>query len=178
MRLVLSILLLALALPAFAAKDAFTIEGELPRGYGYLVVDSDIARTVTNWHLSNGLTIDRLPLGQQTTLLRLPEGRYRWTSISVPYFNLPHEIDTGSSRQWQFTVARDVINYSGTLIVAEDRATDAAGVRFVNRSSEIVGRLRIKYPVLLKRYGLRFAGSYRDDFFTLIGEGDEYAQSN
>lgn len=156
-----------LATTVAMAADVYDTESELGTRYGYLVLDTLAGRPATNWQLSDGLVIKRLPLGRDTRLLRLREGNYRWEEIDVPYFDLPHRIDTSDDSRWSFTVERQKINYAGTLIIDETRASDAVGVRFVNRSSEIVARLREKYPEHVETLGVRFAGSYRDDYLAL-----------
>ncbi len=159
-----------LATTVAMAADVNDTESELGKRYGYLVIDTIVGRPATNWQLSDGMIIKKLPLGRNTRLLRLREGNYRWEEIDVPYFDLPHRIDTADDSRWSFTVERQKINYAGTLIIDETRASDTVGVRFVNRSSEIVTRLREKYPEHVATLGVRFAGSYRDDYLALDSE--------
>jgi hypothetical protein len=170
------IVALLLATTVAMAADVYDTDSELGKRYGYLVLDTIVGRPATNWQLSDGLVIKRLPLGRDTRLLRLREGSYRWEEIDVPYFDLPHRIDTSDDSRWSFTVKRQKINYAGTLIIDETRASDAVGVRFVNRSSEIVARLREKYPDHVAMLGVRFAGSYRDDYLAL--ESGEVANAS
>ena len=167
---------LLIATTVAMAADVNDTESELGTRYGYLVLDTIVGRPATNWQLSDGLVIKRLPLGRETRLLRLREGNYKWEEIDVPYFDLPHRIDTADDSRWSFTIKRQKINYAGTLIVDETRASDAVGVRFVNRSSEILARLREKYPAHVEALGVRFAGSYRDDYLAL--ESDEAANAS
>lgn len=163
-----ALLLVALLLPVFAgAADPYDTESDLRRNHGYLVIDTIIARPVTRWRLTREFTIDRLPLGRQTLLVRLPEGRYQWQELSVPYFDLPHVYDTEDDRRWSFRIERQKINYAGTLIVDELRSKDAVGVRFINRSSEVGALLEENYASLLEQFGLVYSGWYRDDYLRL-----------
>lgn len=172
------LLLVLLLLPpgeAVPAEDAYDTESLLPSRYGYLAVDTIVGRTVTQWELSKDVVIDRLPLGESTILIRLRAGRYHWSSIDIPYFDLPHHVDLDDDDRWAFRIEPQKINYAGTLIVDPVRASDAVGVRFVNRSSQITGKLREAYPALLATLGVRWAGVERDDFLDLMQRDDGHA---
>lgn len=176
MRWLATVTLLSVAAVA-GAQDPYDTESKLGTRWGYLVIDTIVGRPTANWRLSNGLTIDRLPVGHRTIMIRLPIGRYSWEQIDIPYFDLPHELDVSDDRRWAFTIERLRINYAGTLIVSETRSSDGVGVRFVNRSSGVLDRLRENYPEHLEDYGLVFSGSYRDDFLALVMNGDETRNS-
>jgi hypothetical protein len=174
MRLLIALLLLANV--AEVRADPYDTESPLPKRWGYLVVDTISGRAVTQWRLDRTLTIDRLPLGRQTVLIRLPAGSYQWQEINIPYFNLPYRIDLFDDKRWAFRVDAQKVNYAGTLIVHETRASDSAGVRFVNRSSEVVGLLEQKFPELLQQFNLQYSGYNRDDFLgMMLGDEDRAA---
>ena len=105
------------------AEEALDPGPDLPSRYGYLVVDSIVGRVATNWQLGDVLTIENLPLGRNTRLVRLPAGTYQWQGIDVPYYDLPHQIDVSQDRRWSVVIEKQKINYAGTLIVHETRGS-------------------------------------------------------
>ena len=141
----------------------------LPASHGYLLIDSDIGRKTTDWVLNDDLVVDELPLGRTLRLLKLEKGRYQWQRISVPYFDLPHRLDLSDDSRWGFRITSGRVNYVGTLIVDEVRATDNVDVRFVNRLSEVVERFQKEYPVEAAEYELVYSGLQRDDYLSAMG---------
>lgn len=162
---------LLLPLTGDGAADPYDVISELQGKYGFLVLDTIVARPVTQWRLNRGFVVEQLPLGRQTILVRLPAGNYRWQELGVPYFDLPHRYDTSDDKRWSFRIERQKINYAGTLIVDEIRSSEAVGVRFINRSSEIRGLLEQLYPSQLTAFGVIYTGWYRDDFLSLGQNG-------
>jgi len=171
--------LVAMAMVLFVAlklhaAEPYDTESELESRYGYLVIDTIVYRTTSNWRLDKTFVIDRLPIGRRTILVRLRAGSYHWQEIDVPYFDLPHRVDLADDERWVVTVKKQEINYAGTLIVGESRGSDSVSVRYINRSSEIVELLRENYTEHLQKYGITYSGRIPDKFFQLTPEGGTY----
>ena len=158
--------LVVLCLSAASAAEPESIK--LDYKEGYVVIDTDVRRTVADWRLEGKVSMGELPLGRNLRLMPMKAGSYQWTEISVPYYNLPHALDLSDDQRWSFKVERHKINYFGTLIVAEDRGSDSVDARLVNRAAQVIELLMEQYPEHLALYQLQYAGSKRDDFIDLV----------
>ena len=167
---VLTALCLLAARPAPAADD--DVSSELNNRYGYLALDTMVERPVTNWRLSRSLAIDKVPEGRQLRLIRMRIGKYQWTEINVPYFNLPHRMDLSDDTRWAFEIHPRKINYAGTLVVGEQRSSDSVEVRFLNRTTEVLELLREKFPAQAEVFEVVYSGAARDDFLEFMREPD------
>lgn len=161
-----------IAVTALLASSASADDGEekieLDFKQGYVVIDTDVRRTVSDWQLEGKVSMGRLPIGRTIKLMPLRPGTYQWTEISVPYYDLPHALDLSDDPRWSFRVERHKINYFGSLVVGEDRGTKTVDARIVNRAAEVIELLREQYPEQMKLYELTYAGHTRDDFLALI----------
>lgn len=158
------------ATPAVWADGADPPEQTLSGRFGYLVIDTHVERKVLDWRLNDRVVIDQLPEGVHLRLLRLPAGRYQWQSVRIPWFGLAHEFDLSDDEAWSFEIERGSINYFGTMLVGEDRSRRSADVRLMNRTADMLPRLRAAFPSAVAAYPVRWAGRERDDFLPVLQE--------
>ncbi len=181
---ILLILLIAtcvlLAPVASFADTTITAHAPAPlkKRNGYLIVDLDLQRdtgaiTIGRWRGSPSASKRKLktvaelgPLreGRHLYLLSLPEGEYAWSEINIPHYDLPHRVDLSQDERWSFSVRAQQLNYSGQLLVNEDRSSDTASVLLLNRIAYSLDDLRTTFPEAFAAYPLRSAGTYRDTF--------------
>jgi hypothetical protein len=160
--------LLLLALAQVYANDAVP---ELGRNEGFVIIDTDVERRVTDWVLNANFRIQELPRERQLQIVRLRAGRYQWRELNVPHYDLPHRVDLGDDARWSFTVKPGTINYFGTLFVAPERGTNRVDVRLVNRSAEVYALMQTRFPAYLTQLPLRYTGWQEDAFLELIDAG-------
>lgn len=161
-----------------AAADAAPEKFELDYKQGYVVIDTDVRRTVSDWRLEGKVSMGRLPIGRNIQLIKMRPGSYQWTEISVPHYDLPHNLDLSDDKRWAFKVERHKINYFGTLIVGEDRGSKSVDARLVNRTAEILEMLRDQFPEQTALYDIKYAGTARDDFLELVQVSNSDAQAD
>jgi hypothetical protein len=106
-----------------------------------------------------------VPAGEHLWFLAAARGNYRWRRIRRDfgrifyYWHLPASDDA-----WSFTVEAGKINYPGVLEIEGREGVANLALRTFNRSAIAHAELTRRYPLLLERFPMRYAGSRRDDF--------------
>ena len=106
-----------------------------------------------------------LPAGEHLWFLAAAPGEYRWRRIErdfgrvLYYWHVPASYD-----EWSFTVEAGRINYPGVLEIEGREGVPILEMRSFNRSAIAHAELMRRYPLLLERFPMRYAGSRRDDF--------------
>ncbi len=177
MRLAISLVAVLQVLPVAAENpvswhnDFASVADTLKSNEALFLLDTLTEREGVSWHLTDK-TVSPLkpPMGRQLRLVKLRVGKYAWGSVEVPYFDLPYRLSLADQKRWQFTVARDQLNYLGMQFVGETRATSSIDVRLINRTAEVRALLLENHPELLNRFELTYSGYYPDDFLRFVSE--------
>ena len=101
--------------------------------------------------------------------LPIPEGLYQFTSVNVPYFDLPYVLDTTETPSWRFSIVAGQINFIGTLELAKERDVDSINVKLFNRLATNADELSQLLANDLQQLPLRSGAGLRDDF-TLLSD--------
>ena len=193
------LLILLLATPALilAAEDKakklkpLPINKEIPldEDYGYLLIKLDIAgnsptiqyrsvKSKNGQYLQKGeglkLRGDDEVIALSNTedgfyYLPMEEGLYQFTTVSVPYFDLPYMLDTTETPSWRFSIVAGQINFIGTLKLAKERDVNTINVKLFNRLATNADELRKLLADDLQQFPLRSGAGLRDDF-TLLSD--------
>ena len=159
---------------------------------GYLLVKVDVAGvapslTVTRLKNSGAFYLDESekykPLNQPFTIslkgltegfysLVLRDGLYQVTSVNVPFFNLPFELDTSDQTSWRFSIADGKTNYIGELFIDSERSSKYVNVALFNRVATDKQVIETSFPELLTAAPLRNGSGVRDDFLKLLNQPD------
>ena len=149
---------------------------KLRRGYGYLVIDTEVYRPVSEWKLSSRVSIEDIQQGHHIRFVALKAGNYHWQSINVPHFDLPFRRDFTDEERWAFTIEAGKINYIGRLLVKEQRGTDYVDVRMLNRSVMTYQQLQQSHGEALASYPFVYSGYLQDDFIDFLTSDVESEQ--
>jgi hypothetical protein len=120
-----------------------------------------------------------LPVGEHLWLLAATKGDYRWRRIEFYIYPITWYWNLRSSDEsLHFTVQAGKINYPGVLEIdgSEGRIRDIS-LRTFNRSAIMFANLQRRYPALLERFPMRYAGSRRDDFLDYYLEASRAIRS-
>lgn len=159
---------------------------ELGEGEGLLVIHVE-TEVPTTYLMLSGYRIDaNLPVGRHLWVLRIPEGRYRWTEIGLKdsvrdhidlreiYRLLRRNDDFVADDEFAIDVRAGSINYGGELLVTSSWKWRSAGwgywVRHRNHSAMALRRMSDRYGDLIDAFPLRYAGSDRDRFLDYYTE--------
>lgn len=100
------------------------------------------------------------------TLLELPVGEYRFSSIRIKSYETITDFESGF---WDFTVEEGVVNYVGHLII-NNHSTNwhrySLTYELQNNAPIALEYLEAEYPNILKNHLIAFGGVGQDDFFS------------
>jgi len=115
-----------------------------------------------------------LPAGEHLIFLAAAKGQYSWQRIvrkippSTYYWNLRDR-----HGEWNFTVEPGRINYPGVFEIGGSEPRISLRLRTFNRSAMALADLKRRYPAMVERFPMRYAGSRRDDFLDYYLEASQ-----
>lgn len=191
----LLIIILLESTTIFAAEDKskklkpLPLNKEIPleKDQGYLLIKLDLAgnsptveyrsiKSKNGQYLQKGeglklrgdaLTIDISNASDGFYYLPMEEGLYQFTSVNVPYFDLPYILDTTETPSWRFSIVAGQINFVGTLELAKERDVNSINVKLFNRLATNAKELKELLADDLAQFPLRSGTGMRDDFVLL-----------
>ena len=172
----LYLLLLALMtmqfFPAVAQATDQTKVPPLAKGQGFLLLDLDIKASSAQMALK--------PLGRSSKVVELklvanhgrwllhplPQGEYQITQVNVPFFDLPHSMDTATNPRWRIRVRAGHLNYAGRIEIERERTERQISIRKLNRLATDLNAIQQNLQSVLVSYPLTPGSTLRDDFAT------------
>ncbi|TQV87809.1 hypothetical protein [Aliikangiella coralliicola] len=162
----------------------------LPNGYGYLLIDVDVAGIAPSFsyvkvksskknprkkkkvkYSKNGTHVVTLKHSENGLYaLPMPAGTYQITQINAPFFDLPYKLDTSTKNEWRFKIEAGKTNFAGHLSIKKERSTRYLDVNLINRFATEKERLENTLQQLLSLAPLAHGVGVRDDFAQALAE--------
>ena len=141
---------------------------------GFLVVQVDTDVAVEVLRMDDFVVARELQPGQHLWLVRMKEGRHRWTAVRL----LPQRPGDDPIRleaegvlneqEFDFDLKAGAVNYPGEIVIRLEAPEYGIGsgvtVRNRNHSAIAVRKLLKSHPALLAAHPIRYAGSSGDEF--------------
>lgn len=155
--------------PTTQASDQIEISAPA-KGHGFLLMNLDIKASAAIMTLkqigrsSKAFDIKLTPTHGRWLLHPLPQGEYQITQINVPYFDLPHAMDTAKNPRWRIRIQANQINYAGRMEIERERTERQVSVRKLNRVATDLPLIQRELSSSLALYPLVAGNTLRDDF--------------
>ena len=144
----------------------------LPKGAGYLLLDTDIGFPDVSFVLDDNRRFERLPEGKNQRLITLPAGEYQWQEVRVPYFDFAHVLSVSDDDRWGFRVSEGHVNYAGSIVVGQRRTRRSVDVSVLNRCAQVRTAAVRRWARELESAPLVWSGLYPDPFFERAMRGE------